>query len=269
MALNMALAWIAFEAIRLLVATIIPGKGVLWRHWFWVTGADLLVIAVLACLALNAGWLGWRLGFVLALIPLATDLVNFVEGKVFLRNAGLEWGLMAQSVLSYALVIPVWGRILGRGGETHDANDHPLRARPLVANLWRFIACICVYLFLYFLAGSIIFPFVRSFYAKQPLPSVGRIVLLQLLLRGPIFTAICLLLVRLTSSAGKPHPAAVGAAFTIFSSSILLVPSPYLPDAVRWVHVAEIGSSGFLFGMFVAWIWQAPKADFKGERQIA
>src|SRR5205809_5710869 len=44
----------------------------------------------------------------------------------------------------------------------------------------------------YFVAGTIIFPFVRDFYATQTLPPFGQLVILQLLVRGPILVGLCL-----------------------------------------------------------------------------
>ena len=40
--------------------------------------------------------------------------------------------------------------------------------------LWRFVLCSAAYVFLYYLAGMIIFPYVRDFYATQHIPGVWR-----------------------------------------------------------------------------------------------
>lgn len=109
---------------------------------------------------------------------------------------------------------------------------------------------------LYFVAGSIIFPFVRDFYATQTLPSVGKIVALQLLVRGPIFIGVCLLLGRLIVLPRWAGAFAVGAVFAILSGiAPLLMPNPFFPDLVRWVHMAEVTSSNFLFAAGVRLLW--------------
>jgi len=38
-------------------------------------------------------------------------------------------------------------------------------------------------------------------------------------------------------------------------SAGLLMPNPYMPYDVRMAHLLETGSSDFLFGMFVVWLF--------------
>jgi len=86
--------------------------------------------------------------------------------------------------------------------------------------------------------------------------------MLQLFVRGPLFVALCLLLVRMVRLAGAKGALAVGMMFTIISGvAPLLMPNPFFPDAVRWAHFCEVSSSNFLFGAFVGWLW--------GERERA
>ena len=40
----------------------------------------------------------------------------------------------------------------------------------------------------------------------------------------------------------------------------LLVPNPFLPDAVRWAHMIEIGASNAIFGWLIGWIHSGPGA---------
>src|SRR5262249_23374635 len=147
--------------------------------------------------ARHSDWSGWGLGLALSLIPFAIDVVNFTEGTVFLKRAGLDWRTLSQSALAYALLIPVWAMVFGKHWPRPKPSGRPLRGRSVVWNLWRVIVSDFAYLLVYFTAGMIIFPLVRAFYAQQQLPSLGTIALVQLLLRGPAFTAICLLLMRM------------------------------------------------------------------------
>lgn len=53
---------------------------------------------------------------------------------------------------------------------------------------------------------------------------------------------------------------AVGLAFTLLSGvAPLVMPNPYFPDAVRWVHFGEVVSSNFVFGALVGLIWGKPR----------
>jgi hypothetical protein len=248
-------AWAALEAARTIARYIFPAGGrATVQYLLWLAFADLLMVAILGLIAMRSGWKGWRLGLAVAIVPFAVDLVNFIEGIVFL--GGLDFRSIYQSAFVYALMIPILGTIYATDKGPVHASASPIASGSAVKSLFRFVACDIIYLLLYFIAGSIIFPFVREFYASHPLPSLGKIVLLQLSLRGPVFTAICLLLLRM---AGSPRWTGImmGTAFAILSGGVLLLPNPHLPDFVRWIHCAEIGSSGFLFGVFVARIWRA------------
>ena len=122
--------------------------------------------------------------------------------------------------------------------------------------VWRFALSDVLYLLLYFGAGVIIFPYVRDFYATQTVPPAKTIVGLQLLLRGPVFVAVCLLLMRMIGLSRWKGALVLGFVFTMLSGVVaLLPPNPYFPDAVRWVHFGEVVSSNFVFGMLVGLIW--------------
>lgn len=55
---------------------------------------------------------------------------------------------------------------------------------------------------------------------------------------------------------------AVGARFAFLSGvAPLIIPNPYFPDAVRWMHFYEVTHSNFVFGSLVAWLW--------GQRRVA
>jgi hypothetical protein len=139
---------------------------------------------------------------------------------------------------------------------THDGRACLFAHLSLWGRVWRFGLSDFGYLFLYFLAGVMAFPLFRDFYASQALPSPAQMVMLQLLLRGPIFTGVCLLLMSLRNMERRLGAIALGTSFTILSGiAPLLMPNPYLPDSVRWVHFVEVGLSNFLFGALMGWIW--------------
>ena len=52
----------------------------------------------------------------------------------------------------------------------------------------------------------------------------------------------------------------VGLLFTLLSGvAPLLMPNPYFPDAVRWMHFMEVTSSNFVFGAIVGLLWGQPQ----------
>ncbi|HET9469724.1 MAG TPA: hypothetical protein VFO24_01390, partial [Usitatibacter sp.] len=99
-----------------------------------------------------------------------------------------------------------------------------------------------------------------GYYATRVLPSPGVIFGLQLMLRGPLFVVACLVLVRMLGMPRWKGAAAVGAAFAVVSGvAPLVVPTPYMPDAVRWVHFFEVSITNFFFGALMAAIWGPPR----------
>jgi hypothetical protein len=230
----------------------------LWMLSTFIAALTLTVVA------LRSSWRGWRLAGAVALVPLAIQLANLTEGVFFLKNTAMAIGpLMLRTVIAYVLAIPALVPVLSGSRSAADIGEQ--RASSAGGVLWRFAVCDVSYLFLYYLAGIIIyssFPHVRAFYEGQGgTPPVEQVVAMQVLVRGPIFVGLCVLLtamVRLPRAAGA---LAVGLAFTVLSGVVpLLVPNPFMPDAVRWVHFGEVVSSNLVFGMIVGWLWGRARA---------
>jgi hypothetical protein len=254
--LRTILAWFALLLAQfvanLIVPITFPGAE---RVFPWILLTYFLTVVILAYIALHADLRGWKLGFALAVIPAAIALTNYIEGVVFLKTT-LPWFRVAvQTLLTYLLVAPVWGVLFGRR-PAGDSHVHPLAGKSSAEKIWRFLVSDVSYIVLYLTAGTIIFPYVRDFYATQTLPSMPTIIALQLLVRGPIFVVLSLWIVRLLGLPRLSGAVATGLCFTILSGFLpLLIPNPIFPDAVRWVHMAEVTSSNFVFAFFVAWLW--------------
>ena len=114
-------------------------------------------------------------------------------------------------------------------------------------------------LVVYLANGMIVYPYVKDFYATQHLPSMGAMVALQVTIRGPVFVLLCVALTRMLGLPRLSGALAVGAVFTLLSGvAPLLMPNPFFPDSVRWVHFCEVTSENFVFGVIVAWLWGQP-----------
>lgn len=255
------LGWLALVAAQVLSGIAVPIHAVAPPNALeWMLLTDLLIAAVLGVVAVRSDWVGWRLALALVTIALSINLVDAIEGALFLKHSGIPWRpLILNMSVTYVLVLPLWRYIFGRG-EAVPAHYSPFLQKSPGTALWKVVLSDVSYLFLYFTAGAIIFPFVKNFYATQTLPSYGTIVSLQLLLRGPVFVLVCLLLVRMIGLSRWQGALAVGLAFTILSGvAPLLMPNPYFPDYVRWTHFGEVTSSNFVFGCLVGLIWGKPK----------
>ena len=67
-------------------------------------------------------------------------------------------------------------------------------------------------------------------------------------LRALLWTVIALPAVRALAASRIETALFVGSAFAILTSAQLLLPNPFMPEAVRMTHLLETASSNFLFG---------------------
>jgi len=256
------LGWTALAATRLIAALLIPeGPAISTGALAWSLVPDLLFAVVLWYLAARSGWRGLRLGSAFFAVLFGLQFVNIVEAVFFLTNSGIQ-GLRSilNALVTYGAVAPVWAVLFAKGTGSAATEPLPLAPRSLAGRVWRVAVSDFAYVLLYLGAGLIVFPLVREFYATQVIPSLATIVSSGLLLRGPVFTGLCLLLLRMMRLEGRQAAMAVGAAFSILSGvAPLVAPNPYFPDWVRWAHFFEVSISNFMFGALVGWIWGLSK----------
>jgi hypothetical protein len=224
-------------------------------EWMFLTNA--VTVVALSILALRTEWRGWRLGAAVAAIPLAIGLINGIEGIFFLPNSPIEWPrIFLQVTISAVLSVPAWMVLFGRRAGIPQEHYRPIASNSRSERAWKLVVSDVTYLVLYFVAGTIIWPYIKDFYATQKLPSPSTVLALELLLRGPAFVVLCLLMLRMLGLPRLSGALAAGAIFSLISGvAPLLMPNPYFPDAVRWAHFCEVTSSNFVFGAIVAWLW--------------
>jgi hypothetical protein len=269
-ALRVLLVWIVLVLVQIASGMIVQERSSAGDNAMpWFLLSNLLVAAVLCFLAIRSDWRGVRLALALSAIPLLVNLANDIDGIVFLTSSGIEWKKeIARLFLASALAVPFWMLIFAGRAERPKANYCPLKSRSPLERLWRFALCDIAYYVFYLLAGTTVWfasSQLRNFYATQTIPPAGKLLALQLFVRGPIYVGVCLLMARMTGLFGKLSAAALGVAFAALNGVALLVPNLVFPDAVRWAHFYEVASSSFLFGLFVAWMWREKRT---GARRI-
>lgn len=266
-----SLAFVAFCVIQVLAGIVVPMKPVAIPHFLqWILLSNAVTVAALTVVAARTDWRGWRLGVAVAAIPVVIHALDMLEGIVFLKNSPVDWGrIFLYTVVSAALSVPMWMLLFGRRENAAPGHHDLIRPKPRGERVWKFAVSDVAYLFLYLTAGTIIFPYVKDFYATQQLPSMATICELQLSVRGPVFVLLCLFLTRMLRLPRLSGALAVGAVFTLLSGvAPLLIPNPYFPDVVRWAHFCEVTSSNFLFGALVAWLW-APRPTAQPQELLA
>ncbi|HXE79404.1 MAG TPA: hypothetical protein VNK41_01520, partial [Vicinamibacterales bacterium] len=176
------------------------------------------------------------------------------SAKVLVVAAAIVPALFLNSFLAYLLFAPLMVVLCGRW--SRGAEGRPGWPQ-LSAGRWLGLlaALDVLYLLLYYTAGTIIFPYVQSFYEGLTMPSTAVVVLLQLLVRGPVFIAGGLLMVRMTPASRLELALLFAAVMSIIGGAAqLIIPTPFFPDAVRYVHFMEVVPSNFLFGFLTGWL---------------
>ncbi|MGA9565357.1 MAG: hypothetical protein WBS19_07535, partial [Candidatus Korobacteraceae bacterium] len=216
---RVVLSWMALLAAQIVAGMMIHPKSPPNPHpLLFVLVYDALIVLPLAAAALRSDWRGWKLFPALFVVPAVISLANWIEGVWYLPNVGIDWrATLIFSMVSLAMASLLWLLVFRGAPVPEAAVSSTLPERQLMQKLWRIAMCSACYVFLYFLAGMIIFPFVRDYYATQHLPSGGQIIAMQFLVRGPMFIVVCLVLLRMFRLPYLAGALAVGLAFTCIS----------------------------------------------------
>ena len=201
-----------------------------------------LVIAGIA--SRNGGLKLW-----LALLVLGWTVSQFntlLEAVVFsvmpLADALVQLGA---SVIAFALLAAI-ALVLSRRWRSGDAPS----AGPNVST--RNLALIVLgYEFLYWTAGTFVWPFVADYYSDKPLPAAALVAALQVP-RALIFVLAAWPWLR---TSPRYAPLVLGICYSVIGGIAPMFPdNPYMPADVRLAHGVETSVSNFLFGILVGYL---------------
>jgi hypothetical protein len=226
---------------------------------------------VLTHIILRSRWAGWRLvATVFFVFYGVTTFMSQIESAVFITR--LPSGMLPRLFLMGALIAAPFSvlavLILGKGKA--DAVSTELNARlvmPTSEWTWKLAVIALAYLILYFTFGYFIAwrnPAVREYYGgidegnffahmRAVLRSTSWLIPFQVL-RAMFWAAIALPVVRMMKGQWQETALAIGLLFGVLMTSQLLLPNPFMPEAVRITHLLETASSNFVFGLLVGWL---------------
>ncbi len=183
-------------------------------------------------------WLYWGLSFLSNLIEAVAFHVLPLQTAARSIGVQLALAILAACLLECFMPPPQPGR--------------PAQTIVATGLFWRLPLLALAFLAVYLAAGIAIQPWIMSFYAGRPLPSLVTLSilapcrgLLDLACMYPWFHAWALSRRRAACAAAYVFPALCG-------WGPLLLPNQYLPPAIRLAHAAEMGGSGILFGALAA-----------------
>lgn len=236
----------------------------------------LLETLPLSYLILRSRWAGWRLiAAVFAVYYGITTFMSQIESAVFITR--LPPGVLPRLFLMGALIaapfavaaVAMLGRWRAASAEVEPARDAG-RSRGEWA--WKLTAIAVAYVILYFTFGYFIAwqsPAVREYYGgidegaffanmRTVVRDTPWLVPFQLL-RGVLWGLIALPVIRMMKGPSWETAVLLGVLFGVVMTGRLLLPNPYMPEAVRMAHLVETGSSNFLFGLVIGWLLGRPR----------
>jgi hypothetical protein len=226
--------------------------------------------AVVAHVVLRSRWAGLRLTVAMFVVVYGVmTVMNQIESAVFITR--LPPGMVPRLFLVGAVVAAVYAPlavlILGRARAPTPRADSARSGMPAREWAWKLAVIAVVYVGLYFTFGYYVAwrnPAVRAYYGgidpgsyaaqlRSVLDERPWLPALQVL-RAMMWTALALPVVRMMRGAWWEAGLAVALLFGVVANAQLLLPNPYMPEAVRMAHLAETAASNFIFGWFVVWL---------------
>jgi hypothetical protein len=228
----------------------------------WVLLSNLVTAVALTWLARRSTLSGAALVGLLALMLFSISTFNGMIEALFFHVFGPRdfARYVLQGALTALAVSVVVALLRGRA---RPPGAGPVPSAPgggaAGARFWRLAGADLLYLACYLGAGTVIYPWVREFYQARDQPAQALVAAVQLFLRGPIYIALMLLLVRTVDGDRRDKAILAGATLSLLGGvAPLLIPNPYFPDTVRWAHFFEVGISNFVYGAAATWLLTPP-----------
>jgi len=226
---------------------------------------------VLAHIILRSRWVGWRLIATAFFVFYGVmTFMSQIESAVFVTR--LPSGMLPRLFLMGALIAAPFSvlAVLILGKRKADTVNTELNARlvmPTMEWAWKLAVIAIAYLILYFTFGYFIAwqnPAVReyyggsdegSFFANMSTVLANTFWLIPFqILRAMLWVAIALPVIRMMKGQWQETALTLGLLFAVLMSAQLLLPNPYMPEAVRMTHLIETASSNFIFGFLIGWL---------------
>jgi hypothetical protein len=222
----------------------------------WSFLANYLVAIILGLIILYSSFQGIKLTLIIFIIYFFIGDFNILI-EAFIFNVTNREETIIQ-ILQGLLVIAAFSPIYVYMFKEKETFEIPIfKPRTFISWTWRVILGNILYLVFYITAGmilTIIYPQILQFYEGK-IPSFELIIKTQLLLRGFIFVAIAVLMLRTLNLSLFKKSIVIGLTFSIIGGiAPLISPNDIMPDYVRLGHGFEVGISNFLYGMVLAYL---------------
>ena len=252
-------------------ADVEPAPSDVGASMFPLVVFSLLVTAVFTYIILRSRWSGWKLvgAIFIAFYGLMT-VITQMESVVYLTHI-LQPDMVQKLFLMGAVVAvlysPLAVLILGRMRRELTPQARNLRLVMSAGEwVWKLAVIAAAYVILYYTFGYFVAwknPAVQEYYGGTDpgnffaqmsgiWASTPWMFPFQAF-RAMLWTAFTLPVIRMLKGGQWEVGMAVALLFAVWSS-MLLLPNPYMPEAVRMTHLVETLPSNFIFGWLVGWL---------------
>lgn len=252
--IRIAIATIILIAVET-VTNLIVGLGSSFvMDWWQTLLSRALVVSVLTGIVLQSKLRNHHLIIaIFTLIFVISHLLTLIEAIAFGFDVP-KWqffisGILSSAIFSFLLVL-----IFRKMNKTKILPEG-FNNLPFISIIWRIGVLGLIYMVIYTIAGMIVLPFVKNFYATLTIPGLSILLPLQIL-RGALYVVACLYLILNAKGSRIEKAIWIGLAFSILGGiAPLLLPNPLMPLEIRIAHGFEIGISNFIFGVIVVIIF--------------
>lgn len=235
-----------------------------FENVFWLFLSDLMVVFLLCLVAINNRYDSYKLIAIIFMIFFGVGSFNIlIEAYIFNVTDQTE---TLQQILLNAFEMAIFSIFFIRFiVKKSDSQSISFERRKFGSWLWRIFSGNILYLFLYILAGMILYlsmPRLNEFYGDK-IPPMELIIKTQIFLRAFVFMAIAVLINRTVVLPKYQKAVLVGLIFSVIGGiAPLIVPNELMPQFVRIGHGYEVGISNFLYGFLLSLLlFQKSKTD--------
>ena len=249
-----------FGAILLMVlnSLAIITFGLPVEQWFsiWSLLANYLITFIIGCVIIYSNYQGLKMSLIVFVIYYLIAHFNIlIEAYIFNVTDRTETIIgMLEGLLVAVIFSPIYVYLFKNKENIETSN---FISRTYMSWTWRIVLGNVLYLFFYILAGitlTTVYPELMKFYEGK-IPSVELIFKTQLFLRGFIFVAVAILMLRILKASLLKKSILVGLVFSILGGiSPLIQPNELMPDYVRLGHLFEVGISNFIYGLVLGFL---------------
>ncbi len=242
--------------------------------------------SVLSYIIVRSRWNGWKL--ILAIFwgfyGLHTVMAQ-IESAIYLPQhlpPGMIPKLFVMGAIVAGLFSPVAVLILGKLKRESAIKPKNVRlVMPPGEWAWKLAAICIAYVVLYYGFGYFVAwknPTVQAYYGgTDPGDFLTQLAGIWAatpwmypfqMLRGLMWTAFALPIIRMHRGTSWEVSLAVGLLFAVWSSQLLL-PNPFMPREVATAHFVETAPENFIFGWLVGWLLSKPHPSFGSLFQLS